>query len=117
MAGPFFSEVLLLDQTQIIIVYLIVQFIAFGGARLAGYLCGRIGQKNTLVFTILLFWVVLRWKRVALTALKMHHGIKRRRSQKLEGEVMSKLKTTKLVTMISVISVNSALVTMFSKKM
>ena len=57
MAGPFFSEVLLLDQTQIIIVYLIVQFIAFGGARLAGYLCGRIGQKNTLVFTILLFFV------------------------------------------------------------
>ena len=57
MAGPFFSEVLLLDQTQIIIVYLIVQFIAFGGARFAGYLCGRIGQKNTLVFTILLFFV------------------------------------------------------------
>ena len=57
MAGPFFSEVLLLDQTQIIIVYLIVQFIAFGGARLAGYLCGRIGQKKTLVFTILLFFV------------------------------------------------------------
>ena len=57
MAGPFFSEVLLLDQTQIIIVYLIVQFIAFGGARLAGYLCGRIGQKNTLVFTILLFFI------------------------------------------------------------
>ena len=57
MAGPFFSEVLLLDQTQIIIVYLIVQFIAFGGARLAGYLAGRIGQKNTLFFTIILFFI------------------------------------------------------------
>lgn len=57
MAGPFFSEVLLLDQTSIIVVYLVVQFIAFAGARLAGYLAGRIGQKNTLVFTIFLFFV------------------------------------------------------------
>jgi len=57
MAGPFFSEVLLLDQTSIIIVYLIVQFIAFGGARLAGYLAGKIGQKNTLLFTIGLFFL------------------------------------------------------------
>ena len=57
MAGPFFSEVLLLDQTSIIVVYLIVQFIAFIGARLAGYLAGRIGQKNTLVFTIALFFM------------------------------------------------------------
>ncbi len=57
MAGPFFSEVLLLDQTSIIVVYLVVQFIAFIGARLAGYLAGRIGQKNTLIFTIALFFV------------------------------------------------------------
>ena len=57
MAGPFFSEVLLLDQTSIIVVYLVVQFIAFVGARLAGYLAGRIGQKNTLIFTIALFFV------------------------------------------------------------
>ena len=57
MAGPFFSEVLLLDQTSIIVVYLVVQFIAFIGARLAGYLAGRIGQKNTLVFTIALFFM------------------------------------------------------------
>ena len=57
MAGPFFSEVLLLDQTSIIVVYLVVQFIAFIGARLAGYLAGRIGQKNTLVFTIALFFL------------------------------------------------------------
>ena len=57
MAGPFFSEVLLLDQTSIIIVYLIVQFIAFAGARLAGYLAGRIGQKNTLLFAIALFFI------------------------------------------------------------
>ena len=57
MAGPFFSEVLLLDQTSIIVVYLIVQFIAFIGARLAGYLAGRIGQKNTLVSTIALFFM------------------------------------------------------------
>ena len=39
----------------------------------------------SIVFTILLFWVVLRWKRVALVALKMHHGIKRRRSQNVSG--------------------------------
>ncbi len=57
MAGPFFSEVLLLDQTSIIVVYLVVQFIAFIGARLAGYLAGRIGQKNTLIFTITLFFL------------------------------------------------------------
>ena len=57
MAGPYFSEVLLLDQTSIIVVYLVVQFIAFIGARLAGYLAGRIGQKNTLVFTIALFFM------------------------------------------------------------
>ena len=57
MAGPFFSEVLLLDQTSIIVVYLIVQFIAFAGARLAGYLAGKIGQKNTLLFTISLFFL------------------------------------------------------------
>ena len=57
MAGPFFSEVLLLDQTSIIVVYLIVQFIAFAGARLAGYLAGRYGPKNTLLFTITLFFI------------------------------------------------------------
>ena len=57
MAPAFATEVLLLSQTEIIIVYLVVQFVAFLGARLAGYLADNIGPKNTIFFTIIVFFI------------------------------------------------------------
>ena len=48
MSAVFFTEVLLLDQTQVLIVFLVVQFVAYFGAKLAGNLATKIGQKNVL---------------------------------------------------------------------
>ncbi len=58
MSAAFFTEVLLLDQTQIIIVFLIVQFTAYFGAKLAGVMATKIGQKNTLYYTMFLIFLV-----------------------------------------------------------
>tara|TARA_B100001121_G_C18644217_1_gene600822 strand:+ start:125 stop:1432 length:1308 start_codon:yes stop_codon:yes gene_type:complete len=56
-AANFFTEVLKLDQTSIIIIFLVVQFVAFFGAILASKLSLRIGVKNTIIFTTLLFFI------------------------------------------------------------
>ena len=58
MSAAFFTEVLLLDQTQIIIVFVIVQFVAYFGAKLAGYMAKKIGQKNTLYYTMFIIFLV-----------------------------------------------------------
>ena len=42
MSAAFFTEVLLLDQTQVLIVFLVVQFVAYFGAKLAGNLVFRL---------------------------------------------------------------------------
>ena len=58
MSAAFFTEVLLLDQTQVIIVFLVVQFVAYFGAKLAGNLATKIGQKNVLYYTMFLLFLV-----------------------------------------------------------
>ena len=58
MSAAYFTEVLLLDQTQIIIVFIVVQFVAYFGAKLAGIMVKRIGQKNTLYYTMFLIFLV-----------------------------------------------------------
>jgi len=58
MSAAFFTEVLLLDQTQVLIVFLVVQFVAYFGAKLAGSLATKIGQKNVLYYTMFLLFLV-----------------------------------------------------------
>ena len=58
MSAAFFTEVLLLDQTQVLIVFLVVQFVAYFGAKLAGNLASKIGQKNVLYYTMFLLFLV-----------------------------------------------------------
>ena len=58
MSAAFFTEVLLLDQTQVLIVFLVVQFVAYFGAKLAGNLATKIGQKNVLYYTMFLLFLV-----------------------------------------------------------
>ena len=59
MSAVFFTEVLLLDQTQVLIVFLVVQFVAYFGAKLAGNLATKIGQKNVLYYTMFLLFLVV----------------------------------------------------------
>jgi len=58
MSAAFFTEVLLLDQTQVLIVFLVVQFVAYFGAKLAGNLATKIGQKKVLYYTMFLLFLV-----------------------------------------------------------
>ena len=58
MSAVLFTEVLLLDQTQVLIVFLVVQFVAYFGAKLAGNLATKIGQKNVLYYTMFLLFLV-----------------------------------------------------------
>ena len=58
MSAVFFTEVLVLDQTQVLIVFLVVQFVAYFGAKLAGNLATKIGQKNVLYYTMFLLFLV-----------------------------------------------------------
>jgi len=58
LVAAFFTEVLLLDQTQVLIVFLVVQFVAYFGAKLAGNLATKIGQKNVLYYTMFLLFLV-----------------------------------------------------------
>ena len=58
MSAVFFTEVLLLDQTQVLIVFLVVQFVAYFGAKLAGNLATKIGQKKVLYYTMFLLFLV-----------------------------------------------------------
>ena len=58
MSAVFFTEVLLLDQTQVLIVFLVVRFVAYFGAKLAGNLATKIGQKNVRYYTMFLLFLV-----------------------------------------------------------
>ena len=57
MAGTFGTEQLAMTDQQIIRMLLIVQFVAFGGAVLFGYVADRIGNKPVIVINLLV-WVV-----------------------------------------------------------
>jgi UMF1 family MFS transporter len=57
MSGAFGTEQLGMTQVQIIRMLLIVQFVAFGGAVLFGYLADRIGNKVVIVINLCV-WVL-----------------------------------------------------------
>lgn len=57
MAGTFGTEQLAMTDQQIIRMLLIVQFVAFGGAIVFGYVADRIGNKSVIIINLLV-WVV-----------------------------------------------------------
>jgi UMF1 family MFS transporter len=58
VTGAYAEETLGLGTTEIIIVFLIVQFVAFFGALLFGALASRLGTKGAII-TSLLVWIAL----------------------------------------------------------
>jgi len=56
VSGAYAEETLKLEAAEIIIVFLIVQFVAFGGALAFGSLAGRLGTKNAIM-TSLVVWI------------------------------------------------------------
>ena len=56
VTGAYAVDTLKLGQTEIIITFLIVQFVAFGGALFFGRLAGRIGTKPAVVISLLI-WI------------------------------------------------------------
>jgi UMF1 family MFS transporter len=59
LASQYGTEELHLDQTTLIITILLVQFLAFGGALLLGFMAARIGARRTIVFSLALWLVVV----------------------------------------------------------
>jgi UMF1 family MFS transporter len=57
MSGTFGTEQLAMSQKQIIVMLLIVQFVAFGGAVVFGYLSDRLGNKPVIVINLCV-WVL-----------------------------------------------------------
>ena len=58
VTGAYAEETLGLGTTQIIVVFLIVQFVAFFGAFIFGALAGRLGAKRAIL-TTLVIWVAV----------------------------------------------------------
>jgi UMF1 family MFS transporter len=59
LASTFGTEELHLGQSTLIVTILIVQFLAFGGALLLGALAARLGARNTVLFSLVLWLVVV----------------------------------------------------------
>jgi MFS transporter, UMF1 family len=57
MSAPYGTDVLKMTTEQLIKMFLIVQFVAFGGALGFGYLADRIGNKTVIVINLVV-WVV-----------------------------------------------------------
>ena len=57
MSSSFGTDVLRMDQQQLIVMLLIVQFVAFLGAVAFGYLADRIGDKRVIVINLLV-WIL-----------------------------------------------------------
>lgn len=57
MSGPYGTDVLKMTIEQLIQMFLVVQFVAFGGALAFGYLADRIGNKAVIVINLLV-WIV-----------------------------------------------------------
>jgi len=55
VSGAYAEDTLGLDTTQIIVAFLIVQFIAFGGALWFGYLSDRIGPKRSILIALVVW--------------------------------------------------------------
>ncbi len=58
VTGAYAEETLGLGTTEIIIVFLIVQFVAFGGALLFGSVAGRVGTKGAIMISLVV-WIAL----------------------------------------------------------
>lgn len=58
VTGAYAEETLNLGTTEIIIVFLIVQFIAFFGALMFGWLAGRVGAKGAIMVSLVV-WVAV----------------------------------------------------------
>jgi len=59
LASQYGTEQLDLSQSTLIVTILIVQFLAFGGALLLGFLAARIGARRTILFSLALWLVVV----------------------------------------------------------
>ncbi|MCH8982918.1 MAG: MFS transporter [Acidobacteria bacterium] len=56
VTGAYAAGTLELATTEIIITFLIVQFVAFGGALLFGWIAGHLGAKPTIMITLVI-WI------------------------------------------------------------
>ncbi len=56
VTGAYAVDTLGLATTQIVITFLIVQFVAFGGALLFGWLAGKIGTKTAIIVSLII-WI------------------------------------------------------------
>jgi UMF1 family MFS transporter len=59
LASQYGTEELHLDQSTLIVTILLVQFLAFGGALLLGFMANRIGARRTVVFSLALWLIVV----------------------------------------------------------
>jgi UMF1 family MFS transporter len=59
LASTFGTEELHLAQSTLIVTILIVQFLAFGGALLLGAIAARVGARNTVLFSLVLWLAVV----------------------------------------------------------
>jgi UMF1 family MFS transporter len=57
MSGSFGTEYLKMSNEKLIIMFLIVQFVAFGGAVLFGYIADAIGDKPVIVINLVI-WLI-----------------------------------------------------------
>ncbi len=58
ISGSYASETLELDITQISIAFLLVQFVAFGGAIFFGWLADRIGAKQAILRSLVIWSLI-----------------------------------------------------------
>lgn len=68
VTGAYAEETLRLGTTEIIVVFLIVQFVAFFGALMFGALAGRAGTKRAIMISLVV------WIGVALAAFFLPEG-------------------------------------------
>ena len=68
ISGSYAADTLDLSITTITIAFLIVQFVAFGGALFFGMLAGRIGAKQAIV------WSLVVWSFIAVAAYFLPAG-------------------------------------------
>jgi UMF1 family MFS transporter len=59
LASTFGTEELHLGQSTLIVTILIVQFLAFGGALALGAMAARLGARNTVLFSLVLWLAVV----------------------------------------------------------
>ncbi len=67
VTGAYAVDTLGLSTTEIVITFLIVQFVAFGGALFFGRLAGKIGTKPAIVVSLLI-WIVVTFGGFLLPA-------------------------------------------------